>query len=574
MLRFILLFLCFSTYVSAQEETALNKESKRLEELCKKYSQNADSLNFYGKKLLEFGKKNNFNRGKMEGYFAIGYSLSKSNNQDIFITYLDSALLFQEDLIDTHFSDVTRIIRNKGIAYFRKGEFQKSEQIFLDLKEMCIAKKEYKNLTYVYNSLGVLEKEKENYKKALEYYKLNLDIWDQLQQEIPKAATFLNIGIAQANLNNHKQAYESFHFGLKIAKKHNLKRDLYRYYNNLANNLIATQNNDSATYYLNKIIPYYKQTNQKFPLHLAYMNLGHLKLVQKQNDSAKLYFFKSLKGIKESQNFKQTAQNYTFIAQTFFYEKQYELALKYLDSANTISSSKGYKANLEKEMDWYAKIHEKLGDFEKANNMLKIKDSIVLNKYQAETTNGLTEILVTHNVKKKDETISKLTEDKFFYKSNLFLSFLVVFILGIISFFLFKRYKNQKDEVQQLQNELEIYNQKFENSEKTETSSLAILKLKSNAVLNTNEILYIKSDGHYAEIFLAGKEKPEIERISLTALLDLLPEIDFVRIHKSYVVNIHKIKIINSTQLMLENGEWIKLSRTYKQELKDLLHKK
>ena len=88
-------------------------------------------------------------------------------------------------------------------------------------------------------SINYVEKEKKNYKKALEYYKLNLEIWDQLQQEIPKAATFLNIGIAQANLNNHKQAYESFHFGLKIAKKHNLKRDLYRYYNNLANNLIA-----------------------------------------------------------------------------------------------------------------------------------------------------------------------------------------------------------------------------------------------------------------------------------------------------------------------------------------------
>ena len=47
----------------------------------------------------------------------------------------------------------------------------------------------------------------------------------------------------------------------------------------------------------------------------------------------------------------------------------------------------------------------------------------------------------------------------------------------------------------------------------------------------------------------------------------------FVRVHRSYIVNIYKIKIINSTKLMLDEGTWINLSRTYKKQLKELLKK-
>lgn len=136
-------------------------------------------------------------------------------------------------------------------------------------------------------------------------------------------------------------------------------------------------------------------------------------------------------------------------------------------------------------------------------------------------------------------------------------------------FFLAKKYLMQMKEVKELQDELEQYN--IEDSEVPKTE--IVIQLKSKAIINTSKILYIKSDGHYAEIFLEDKEKPEIERSSLSNLAEQLPSKDFIRIHKSYIVNIHKIKIINSTQLMVSNGEWIKLSRTYKQELKNILHK-
>lgn len=128
-----------------------------------------------------------------------------------------------------------------------------------------------------------------------------------------------------------------------------------------------------------------------------------------------------------------------------------------------------------------------------------------------------------------------------------------------------------KKEFETLQLELDSLKQKksIENEEKENE----LINLKSKAILNSSEILYIKSDGHYVEYFIENNTKPEIDRNSLSEVLKILPSNSFVRIHKSFIVNIYRIKIINATKVMLDNGVWINLSRTYKQKLKDILHK-
>jgi hypothetical protein len=110
-------------------------------------------------------------------------------------------------------------------------------------------------------------------------------------------------------------------------------------------------------------------------------------------------------------------------------------------------------------------------------------------------------------------------------------------------------------------------------TKKLNTKSNPTILLKSKAILKTEDIQYIKSDGHYVEYFIDNKDKPEIDRNSLTEVLRILPNTSFIRIHKSYIVNIYRIKIVKSTKVMLDNGVWINLSRTYKQQLKDILHK-
>ncbi|MCF6212533.1 MAG: LytTR family transcriptional regulator DNA-binding domain-containing protein [Flavobacteriaceae bacterium] len=81
-------------------------------------------------------------------------------------------------------------------------------------------------------------------------------------------------------------------------------------------------------------------------------------------------------------------------------------------------------------------------------------------------------------------------------------------------------------------------------------------------------ILFIKSDDNYAEIYT--NRTKHIKRISLKTLQDNLEPNGFVRIHRSYIVNLHHVNKVNAT--MVEVGSYkLPVSRNYLKALKKAL---
>ena len=101
-----------------------------------------------------------------------------------------------------------------------------------------------------------------------------------------------------------------------------------------------------------------------------------------------------------------------------------------------------------------------------------------------------------------------------------------------------------------------------------------IIILKSKATITAEDILIIKSDGHYLEYYIKNKPKPEIDRSTMAYAIENIGTKNFTMIHRSYIVNINEIKILNSTQLMMSSGVWLPLSRKHKMELRAMLNKK
>lgn len=71
-------------------------------------------------------------------------------------------------------------------------------------------------------------------------------------------------------------------------------------------------------------------------------------------------------------------------------------------------------------------------------------------------------------------------------------------------------------------------------------------------------IKWVKASGAYTEIYTSEGKK--VIKGLLKSLLDKLPEGDFVRVHKSYIVNIKKITSLKSNKVFLEDEE-IPISR-------------
>lgn len=82
--------------------------------------------------------------------------------------------------------------------------------------------------------------------------------------------------------------------------------------------------------------------------------------------------------------------------------------------------------------------------------------------------------------------------------------------------------------------------------------------------LYVEDILYLESDRNYVTFFTIDKKLTVID--SLKKWKDTLNEHRFVQIHKSYIINIKKIRKFTGTSLFI-NNEKLPIGRTYKKTL-------
>lgn len=114
-------------------------------------------------------------------------------------------------------------------------------------------------------------------------------------------------------------------------------------------------------------------------------------------------------------------------------------------------------------------------------------------------------------------------------------------------------------------------------SNKTETieSNNDFLFIKSEhkiVRLNFEDILYVQGMSEYVKIYLQVG-KPVMSLLSLKALEARLPEQHFMRVHKSFIVNLNKISIVERNEIYYDNGTVIPVSNQYREAFQNYLDK-
>ena len=90
--------------------------------------------------------------------------------------------------------------------------------------------------------------------------------------------------------------------------------------------------------------------------------------------------------------------------------------------------------------------------------------------------------------------------------------------------------------------------------------------------LDVGDIEFIEIYGHWLRVSVAGGDALECYG-SLSTLEEQLSELDFVRVHKSYLVNLKYIYSIEKTVIILDNKTAIPLSRYKAADVKDRFKK-
>ncbi|MCE7054157.1 LytTR family DNA-binding domain-containing protein [Algoriphagus sp. AGSA1] len=83
----------------------------------------------------------------------------------------------------------------------------------------------------------------------------------------------------------------------------------------------------------------------------------------------------------------------------------------------------------------------------------------------------------------------------------------------------------------------------------------------------TQEILFIEAYTDYLKIHRINK-KMIVSRMTMSSILEMLPE-DFIRVHRSYIVSIHRIDQRGNKRLTIGDNE-IPIGKTYSKEVQEL----
>ncbi len=112
----------------------------------------------------------------------------------------------------------------------------------------------------------------------------------------------------------------------------------------------------------------------------------------------------------------------------------------------------------------------------------------------------------------------------------------------------------------------------IQNEEKSEEQKFIFVKSEyENIKINCEQITYIQGLKDYIKIYTSESDKAILTLSNFKEILSKLPDSDFLRTHRSYIVNILHIKALQKTKIVLKDDIRIPIGETYKSNVFDRL---
>ena len=89
--------------------------------------------------------------------------------------------------------------------------------------------------------------------------------------------------------------------------------------------------------------------------------------------------------------------------------------------------------------------------------------------------------------------------------------------------------------------------------------------------IDLDKILYVEGLKDYVKIHLEGEQKAVLSLLSMKSMEETLPSARFIRVHRSFIVQKSKIKVVERGRIVF-NKEYIPISESYKEELQNYIN--
>lgn len=89
-----------------------------------------------------------------------------------------------------------------------------------------------------------------------------------------------------------------------------------------------------------------------------------------------------------------------------------------------------------------------------------------------------------------------------------------------------------------------------------------------------SDIKYIEGMSEYVRIYVEGCPKPVISLISMKKVEEFLPSSMFMRVHRSYIVNLKKVAEVSRMRIVFDDDVYVPIGDVYKDRFFDYIDKR
>ena len=91
--------------------------------------------------------------------------------------------------------------------------------------------------------------------------------------------------------------------------------------------------------------------------------------------------------------------------------------------------------------------------------------------------------------------------------------------------------------------------------------------------VNISDIRYVEAMSEYLKVYLEGDAKPIVTLLSMKKMEERLPD-NFMRIHRSYIVNLNMIQEVNKNRIIMDADTYLPIGDMYKDTFQQYLDTK
>ncbi|WP_299886416.1 tetratricopeptide repeat protein [uncultured Lacinutrix sp.] len=234
--------------------------------------------------------------------------------------------------------------------------------------------------TEVFQQLGILNRKKSNYSKALQYYLEAQEILLAIRDSANLSSNYHNIGTVYKFQKEYEKSIINLKKAIKINQKLNRPRPEGNNYNMIAGVYNAINKTDSAFYYFNKADEKYKQSGYEEGVYQVIANKSNVLIKQKKYKEALALQLTNLYYVQRIGKKTAIATSHYNLSRIYIHLKKFTKGLYHAEEAIKISKNEGIGRRLALSYKRRSQAYYEMKLFDKALNdyrkFFKIHDSI------------------------------------------------------------------------------------------------------------------------------------------------------------------------------------------------------